>query len=168
MCKQQSKWKRGKEGNKMSIIEGSKSWTKVVPDEYAIKCIEQYPSSVNERDRILKFLFVTPACRLFGAGFVQMCGIANIPMNTEGIVILINDLSSMADIYFRNNEELNYGGQLSKCEISCATHKPPKFSKISHYSERNIEKQKSDSDAPDWLKEFAKVHTGSNVAYFEF
>lgn len=150
-----------------NIIAGSKGWTEVVPDEYAIKCIEQYPSLANERDRILKFLFVTPACRLLGAGFVQMCGIANIPMNTEGIVILKNDLSSMADVYFRNEEELTYGGPLNKCEISWATHKPPKFSKISHYSERNIEKQKSDADAPDWLKEFAKEHSGS-VAYFEF
>ena len=73
----------------------------------------------------------------------------------------------MADIYFRENEELTYGGPLNKCEISWATHKPPKFSKIFHYSERNIEKQKSDADAPDWLKEFAKEHSGS-VAYFEF
>ena len=148
-----------------NIIVGSEGWTKVVPNEYAIRCIEQYPSLSDERGRILKFLFVTPACRLLGAGFIQLCGIANIPMNTEGIVILKNDISSMADIYFRNNEELTYGGPLNKCEISWATHEPPKFSKISHYSERNIEKQKS--DAPDWLKEFAKEHSGS-VAYFEF
>lgn len=149
------------------IIEGSKNWTNVVPDEYAIQCIEQYSSLANERDRILKFLFVTPACRLLGSGFCQVCGIANIPMNTEGIVILKNDLSSMAGIYFRNDEELTYGGPLNKCGIPWAMHKPPKFSKIFHYSERSIEKQKSDANAPDWLKNFAKKHSGS-VAYFEF
>jgi len=149
------------------IIAGSKSWIKVVPDEYAIKCIEEYTSLSNERNRILKFLFVTPVCRFLGAGFVQMCGIANIPMNTEGIVILKNDLSLMPEIYFRNNEDFTYGGSLNNCEISLATHKQPKFSKSFHYSERKIEKEKSDVDAPDWLKEFAKEHSGS-VAYFEF
>ena len=150
-----------------NIIAGSEGWTKVVPDEYAIRCIEQYPSVSDKRESVFKFLFVTPACALLGAGFIQLCGIANIPMNTEGIVILKNDLSLMADIYFRDNNELIYGGPLRKCEIPWSTHKPPKFSRISHYSERNIEKQKSDADAPDWLKEFAKEHSGS-VAYFEF
>lgn len=149
------------------IIEGSKNWIETVPDKYAIKCIEQYQSLGDERGRILKFCFVANACGLLGAGFIQMCGIANVPMNTEGIVILKNDFSSMADIYFRNNEKLSYGGLLNKCKILKATHKPPKFSKVYHYSERSIERQKSDADAPDWLKEFAKKH-GASVAYFEF
>ena len=150
-----------------NIIAGSEGWTKVVPDDYAIRCIEQYPSPVKSQDRILKFIFVEPFCRFIGCGFIQLCGIANIPMNTEGIVILKNDVSLMADIYFRNDEKLTYGGPLNRCEISSATHKPPEFSKIFHYSERNFEKQKSDVDAPDWLKEFAKEYSGS-VAYFEF
>ena len=149
------------------IIEGSKNWTKVVPNEHAIKCIEQYPSLADPDDRILKFIFVTPACRKVGSGFIEKCGIATVPMNTEGIIIVKNDTSEMADIYFMNNEELTYGGPLRKCEISWATHEPPKFHKTYHYSERNIEKQKSDADAPEWLKELAKKHRGS-VAYFEF
>lgn len=73
----------------------------------------------------------------------------------------------MAEIYLGNNEELTYGGQLNKCKISWAIYKRTKLGKIFHYSERNIEKQKTDIDVPDWLKEFAKKHSGS-VAYFEF
>ena len=149
-----------------NIIAGSKEWTKVVPDEYAIRCIEQYAAVYDKYGRILKFLFVTPASRTLGAGFIQLCGIAFIPGNTVGIIILKKDLSSMADIYFRNNKELTYGGPLNECEISWATYKPPEFNIISHYSEGNIVKQKSDADAPEWLKEFAKEHSGS-VAYFE-
>jgi len=152
---------------KTCIIKGSENWIKTVPDEYAIKCIEEYPSSFDKQERILKFLFVTAACRLMGAGFNQICGIAKVPSNTQGVVISQNDFSMMADIYFRNNEELTYGGPLIKCEIFEAIHKPPKFSKLYHYSERNIERQKADTDAPDWLKEFARK-SGSNVAYFEF
>ena len=151
----------------IEVIRGSEKWTKVVPDEYAIKCIEQYPAVDDKRDRILKFLFLAPVCRVPGSGFTQMCGIAKVPMNTEGIVIIQDDLWMMPEIYFRQNEKLIYGGTLKKCEICWAVYAAPKFSKISHYSEMNVGKQKSDESAPEWLKEFVKKHSG-NAAYFEF
>ena len=151
----------------LDIISGSSSWIEAVPDEYAIKCVEQYPDFDDMRDRILKFSYVKPLSRFVGSGFAQFFGIVRVPMNTEGIIIMINDTSSMPDVYFRENERLYYGGILKNCEITHTVFEIPNFRLISYYSERNIERQKSDVNAPDWLKEFAKQHR-SNVAYFEF
>ena len=150
-----------------NIIEESQNWTEVVPDEYAIKCIEQYRCIDDDYDRILRFLFVTPTCQLPSNGFIQKCGIFRIPANTEGIVILSNDYLSMPVIYFRNDGKITYEGILKDGVSTVSTHKAPNFSKIFHHSENATVKQKSDADAPDWLKNFAKKHSGS-VAYFEF
>ncbi len=146
------------------VIYGSKNWVDVVPDEYAIQCIEQ---SKNNQDRILKFLYVRPICRVYGAGFMQLHGIVTVPENAKGIVILIDDTSLFANTYLRIDDKLAYNGSLWKCELSAKQQNKPVFNKIYHYSGRKLERQKSDENAPDWLKEFAKKHSG-NVAYFEF
>lgn len=156
-----------REENMNKIIKGSQKWTKIVPDEYAIKCMEQYVSIKDDRDRILKFQFVIPAGIIPGSGFIQGAGITTIPMNTEGVVICLKEFSFMPNIYFRNNGYLSYEGNLTKCEIEWATDNPPKFYKTYYYSERNMERQKSDADAPEWLKKFARENN-ANVAYFEF
>ncbi len=149
------------------IIKGSENWVKVIPDKHAIKCVEQYQSLQDERARVLKFVYVEPVCRGFGHGFVEVYGIITVPINTEGVVVVKNDFSEVADIYFREDGELTYGGPLSKCASARVAHKPPKFSEIFHYSERDNEREKSDEGAPDWLKKIASEHR-ANVAYFEF
>ena len=149
------------------IIKGSENWVKDIPEKHAIKCVEQYKSLQDERDRVLKFVYVEPICRGVGHGFVEVYGIINVPINTEGIVVVKNDFSEVADIYFREDGELTYGGPLSKCASACVAHQPPEFSEIFHYSERDIEREKSDENAPEWLKELARENS-ANVAYFEF
>jgi len=156
---------------KNSIIEGSEKWIERVPDEYAIKHVEAYMSPVDKGRMILKFNYVKNCCGALGTGFVKKNSMIKVPANIgefiEGILICQNDLSEQPSFYYKNRKGLDYIGQLIKCEVPDKVYKPLEFSKIIYYSERNIERQKSDSDAPDWLKEFAKEH-GANVAYFEF
>lgn len=153
------------------IIEGSEQWIKQVPEEYAIKHVEAYISSVEREKMILKFNYVKNCCRALGTGFIKRCGIVRVPYNIgefiEGIVICQNDLSEQPGFYYKNSKGIDYIGQLIKCEVFDVVSKPLKFSNIIHYSERNIERQKSDENAPKWLKEFAR-EKGANVAYFEF
>jgi len=157
--------------NSNCIIEGSEKWVERVPDEYAIKHVEAYVSSVNRGNMVLKFEYVKNCCRALGTGFVQRCGFVSLPFNIgefiEGIVICIDDISEQPSLYYKNRRGLDYICQLKKCEILETEYKPLEFSEIIHYSERNIERQKSDETAPEWLKEFARER-GANVAYFKF
>jgi len=157
--------------NNNGIIEGSEKWIERVPDEYAIKHVEAYISPVDKGKMILKFKYVKNCCRALGTGFIKRCGIVRVPANIgefiEGIVICQNDLSEQPGFYYKNRLGLDYIGQLIKCEVFDVVYKPLKFSNIIHYSERSIERQKCDENAPKWLKEFAR-EKGANVAYFEF
>ena len=152
------------------IIEGSEKWIERIPDEYAIKHVEAYVYPLTN-NMILKFDYVKNCCGAYGAGFVKKTGIFKTPHNigeyVEGIVILQNDLSEQPSVYYKEGLYIRYKGHLSKCEVDNIVYKPLKFSNIIHYSGRNIEKQKSDENVPDWLKELADAH-GANVAYFEF
>lgn len=156
---------------RIGVIEESEKWIELVPDEYAIEHVEAYTSLFEKNKMVLKFLYVKNCCRACGMGFVQKCGTVKVPFNIgefiEGIVICLDDISEQPSIYYKNRLGLDYICQLEKSGIFETIYKPLKFSKIVHYSERNIERQKSDENAPIWLKEFAREN-GANVAYFEF
>lgn len=146
------------------VIEGSKKWGKVVPDEYAIKCTHEQ----TEGDyRILEFSYVKSVRNELGAGFVEKIAIAIIPAETEGILIARTDYFPVPDIYLINKGQTKYNGILNESTLCFLKRKIPNFNKVFHYSARAIEKQKSDENAPDWLKLFARQHS-ANVAYFEF
>ena len=153
------------------IIEGSEKWIKRIPDEYAIGHVEAYMSPVDKGQMILKFEYVKNCCRALGTGFVKKSSMVKVPCNMgefiEGIVICQDDLSEQPGFYYKNRKALDYIGQLIKCEVFDKIYKPLKFSKIIHYSESNIERQKLDKNAPDWLKKIAR-EKGANVAYFKF
>lgn len=153
------------------IIEGSEKWIKRVPDEYAIKHVEAYISPVERYKMILKFTYVKNCCRAYGSGFIKKTGILkalhNIGELIEGIIIMQNDTSEQPGVYYKRKNNIDYIGNLEKCEVNNIVHKPLKFSNTIHYSGRINEKQKSDENAPEWLKEFARER-GANVAYFEF
>jgi len=148
------------------VIEGSENWYETIPDEYAITCVEQYRSTKDERDRILKFRFVLPTHKQNITGYTEMYGIITVPADTEGIIISKNSTVGMPDVYFRNDNEISYGGRLIKTNIK-PVYNPPRFYKVYHYSARITGKQKSDNDAPSWLKRFSKLFC-ANIAYFEF
>lgn len=156
---------------RVGIIEGSEKWIERVPDEYAIKHVEAYISPVDSYKMILKFTYVKNCCRAYGSGFIKKTGILkaiyNIGELIEGIVILQNDLSEQPSVYYKRKYNIDYIGPLTKCEVDNIVHQPLEFSNTIHYSERLKEKQKSDENAPEWLKEFAREQ-GANVAYFEF
>lgn len=153
------------------IIEGSERWVERVPDKYAIQHVEAYVSPVEKEYMLLKFYYVKNCCRTLGSGFIKKCGLVKVPYYignvVEGIVICQNDLSELPSYYYKNKDGVEYAGQLTKCEIFNVVYEPFNFSNIIHYSDRDIERQKADEEAPQWLKEFAINH-GANVAYFEF
>jgi len=153
------------------IIEGSEKWIERVPDEYAIKHVEAYISPIDRYMMILKFIYVKNCSRAYGSGFVKKIGIFkaihNIGELIEGIIILQNDISEQPDVYYKKKYNIDYAGPLEKCEVDNIVYKPLKFSDTIHYSGRINEKQKSDENAPEWLKEFARER-GANVAYFKF
>lgn len=153
------------------IIKGSQKWVERVPDEYAIKHIEAYISPVEKSNMILKFSYVKNCCGLYGAGFTRKIGMLRVDHNVgefiEGIVILINDVSMQPSVFYKEKDNISYKGQLEKCEVDNIVYKPLEFSNVIHYSARTLEKQKSDEDAPEWLKNLAETQ-GANVAYFEF
>lgn len=157
--------------NNNGIIEGSEKWIERVPDEYAIKHVEAYISPVDSYMMILKFTYVKNCCRAYGSGFIKKTGILKTPHNIgeliEGIIILQNDISDQPQVYYKRKNNIDYIGYLTKCEIDNIVYQPLKFSNMIHYSGRLKEKQKSDENAPNWLKEFARER-GANVAYFEF
>lgn len=149
-----------------TIIKDSKTWIESVPVEYAINCVEQCQE--DTQNRILKFSFVQPTSRIVGTGFVQMHGIVSIPMETEGIVIVKNNLGEIPKVYLRNQKKLTYAGTLGLCGKPHFRHKnAPEFSAIYHYSATGIYRQKYDKNAPSWLKEMA-IEKNASVAYFEF
>ena len=150
-----------------NVIVGSENWTKIIPDKYAMKCSGQQLHKKNSRYRILEFEFVRPSCRLAGSGFILTHGIVKVPVNIEGIVLVTNDLYMMPDVYFRSNGNLSYAGCLAKWNVVATFHEPPDFKKVYHFSKKVYERQKSDVDAPEWLKKLAQKNY-SNVAYFEF
>ena len=155
----------------VDIINGSEKWIEKVPDKYAIKHIEAYISPIEKDNMILKFEYVKNCCRAVSKGFIKRCGYARVPYcigeYVEGIIICQNDTSDNPTFYYKKKDECELAGSLIKCEIHNTVYEPHKFSKIIHYSNRHIERQKCDEHAPQWLKDFATKH-GANVAYFEF
>lgn len=153
-------------GKKMEtkIIQGSKQWGKVVPDEHAIKCVHMQTEGTY---KILKFTYVKSVRNTLGAGFEKVDAVALIPASIEGVLISRTDNFPIPDIYHMNNGKLSFVGTLDECEIEFPQHDAPEFNKVFHYSRRAIERQKSDENAPEWLKKFAGEHS-SNCAYFEF
>lgn len=156
---------------KNCIIEGSENWIERVPDEYAIKHVEAYISPVERDKMVLKFTYVKNCCGAYGAGFLKKTGLLKVTHNIvefmEGIIILQDDLSEQPNVYFKTRNMIKYAGNLSKCEIDNIVYRPLKFSSTSYYSGRNNERQKSEEDAPEWLKKIA-TKAKANVAYFEF
>ena len=154
-----------------NIIEGSEKWIERVPDEYAIEHVEAYMSPVEKDKMLLKFNYVKNICRSYGSGFTKRTGLLKVAHNIgefiEGIIVCINDSSEQPFIYYKNKGNIDCVTNLKKCEADNIVYKPLKFSNIVHYSGRLNERQKSDENAPDWLKEFARER-GANVAYFEF
>lgn len=147
------------------IIEGSKQWGKVVPDEHAIKCIHLQTEGAY---KILKFTYVASVRNELGAGFEKIDAVGFIPAEVDGILIARSDDFPIPEIHLRKDGKISFGGIVhEKAEIYFAGYNEPKFSKVFHYSARSIERQKSDEDAPEWLKNFAQERR-ANVAYFEF
>jgi len=153
------------------IIDGSETWIKRVPDKYAIKHVEAYLSAIDKNKMILKFFYVKNCCRVLGSGFIEKCGIIKVPFNigeyVDGIIICQNDVSECLSFYSKTENEIKYEGQVTKCEVFDLYYKPHNFSKTIYYSERDIERQKYDEHAPEWLKDFAR-RNGANVVYYEF
>lgn len=150
------------------IIEGSKEWGTRVPDEYAITPVlhAKLARSTNE---YLVFSFVEPANFMkYDGGFVQKFGEVQLEPDWEEIIIIQNDITSPASYLIRREgeEELELRGNLFKLSGACSPEKP-KFAQIFHYSGRTPGAQKSDENAPEWLKDLAYDHN-ANVAYFKF
>lgn len=144
-------------------IEGSKNWGCIIPDEYAIQCIHEEVQGIY---KILKFAYVKSIGDKIGTGYVQKTATAIVPAETQGIIIARCDNFPVPDMYLRNNDTLSYVGILDESEDYISENNKPSFKKVFYYSARAREKQKSDNNAPDWLKKFA-VAKKANVVYFE-
>lgn len=151
----------------MEIIKGSKEWIEKVPDEYCIKCLSKKDLSSGYTE--MSFAYVKNSNRSVGSGFMQSYGIAKVPSYSEGVIIAIHDSSDPPEIYCIDvdNGGAEFIGSLKRCSEKLIIKNQHGFSNIYYYSERTFEKQKSDENSPEWLKEFARKLSAS-VAYFQF
>lgn len=176
------------------IIEGSENWAKRVPDEYAIRCIERF-SMPGKTNKYLVFYFVEPVSRVYGSGFAEGYGMLELDPMVNAILIAQDDLTSPPAVFVKKNfipskpdagiddfeligvlQRINYelvnqriadepDNTVEKPEISKAVEKVS-FRRTVYYSGRRNERQRSDSHAPVWLREFADRNF-ANVALFE-
>ena len=151
----------------MKIINGSSSWGNIVPDDYAMKCVYRKETADGEEFIIS---FVNPCTEDLDAGFCQGFSKFKVPNDVKDIVVAKNDICSTPYLILMKNEK-KVNDSRFLCNISDEELNKYKdkmqnnnktFKNVIYCSVKN---QKSDEDAPEWLKNMANVY--GNVVYFK-
>ena len=150
------------------IIDGSKNWIKTIPNNYAIMCTNTAIDKIKKQI-LLTFKYVINNTRSVGSGFILKYGSVSLPIDTKEIIISKNDINNRPSVFIRKSNQIIYIGPLNSNNIvlsKSSYNNNVVFTDIIHYSNRQIERQKSDYNAPKWLKDFANQN-GASVAYFK-